>query len=49
MMVFLFDVDGVCGDMVGKILSELNRKFDSNIPKYDDIVNYNLLDTKNLY
>lgn len=45
-MIFLFDVDGVCGDMVGKILLELNNKFDSNIPKYEDILNHDLLDPK---
>lgn len=45
-MIFLFDVDGVCGDMVGKILTELHQKFDHGIPRYEDIRNHDLLDPR---
>jgi 5'(3')-deoxyribonucleotidase len=45
-MIFLFDVDGVCADLVGKVLSELESEFGvGNIPPYDQIINYDFLDS----
>lgn len=46
-MIFLFDVDGVCGDLVSKLLLDLSKDFD-NLPKYEDIHDHGqLLDPHN--
>lgn len=43
-MRFLFDVDGVCADLISKLLEELNKNFPSGVPKYQDILSHDLLD-----
>lgn len=41
--IFLFDVDGVCGDMITPVLTGLTEKF-GKAPAYSDIKNHDLLD-----
>lgn len=46
-MIFLFDVDGVCGDLVSKLLFDIHKEFKTEVPKYEDISAHGkLLDSK---
>lgn len=47
-MIFLFDVDGVCADLVTLMLSDLNRKFPKLNLKMEDITNHDFLSSKGL-
>lgn len=43
-MIFLFDVDGVCGDMISKVLQKLEEHTKTKVPEYNSIINHDLLD-----
>ena len=48
-MIFLFDVDGVCGDLVSKILTEVKEEFPESKITYEDINSDMLVPDKSVF